>query len=311
MTVTIYAPASIGNISVGFDLLGVAISPIDGELLGDRVTVGAGTQGIILHLVGRWAHKLPENPHDNIVYQCAEFFLNYLREKQGLTIRLEKNLPIASGLGSSASSIVAALTALNEYFAKPFSSFELLKLMGIFEGRISGSIHYDNVAPSYLGGMQLMLDSTTRVSDSIPNFKHWFWLVAYSGIALSTAGMRNLVPNNFARETTINFGRNLANFVHASYRQDTKLAVAVLKDVLAEPYRAPEIPNFMRAKAALAEIGVLATGVSGSGPTLFCVTDDMNIAQAAKDYLLQSFIHTKQGFVHICRVDSQGARHRD
>ena len=255
--------------------------------------------------------KLPENRHDNIVYQCAEFFLNHLGENTGLALTLEKNLPIGSGLGSSASSVVAALTALNEFFAKPFSSFELMKLMGIFEGRISGSIHYDNVAPSYLGGMQLMLNSATSVSDRIPDFQHWFWVVAYPGISLSTAAMRKLVPNKYERATAIDFGRNLATFVHASYKQDGKLAAGVLKDVLAEPYRAPEIPNFLAAKAALAELGVLATGISGSGPTLFCVTDDIEIAKAAKDYLAQSYIDSEQGFTHICQIDQQGARRRD
>lgn len=311
MTVTIYAPASIGNLSVGFDLLGAAISPIDGEILGDRVTVSAVPEGIFLHSTGRWAHKLPQNPHDNIVYQCAEFFLNHLGENTGLALTLEKNLPTGSGLGSSASSIVAALTALNEFFTKPFSSFELIKLMGIFEGRISGSVHYDNVAPSYLGGMQLMLDSATNVSGAIPHFQHWFWIVAYPGISLSTAAMRRLVPDKFERATTIDFGRNLATFVHASYKQDAKLAVGVLKDVLAEPYRAPEIPNFVAAKAALAELGVLATGISGSGPTLFCVTDDINVAQAAKAYLAEFYIDSEQGFTYICQIDPQGARHRN
>lgn len=311
MTVTSYAPASIGNLNVGFDLLGAAIAPIDGQLLGDRVRVEGAPAGISLVTIGRYADRLPLKPQDNIVYQCAEFFINHLGQQVGLKITLEKNLPIGSGLGSSASSVVAALSALNDYFATPFSDYELIKLMGIFEGRISGAIHYDNVAPSFFGGMQLMVNGNQAVSASIPYFSHWYWLVAYSGEQLATAKMRQLLPSHYERQTTLAFGQNLAAFVHASYQQDAKLAASMLVDLLAEPYRASSISGFQTAKQALAAMSVLATGISGSGPTLFCVTDQLELAKQAKSYLEQHYIDAETGFVHICQIDPQGVRHRE
>ena len=308
MSVTIYAPASMGNVGVGFDLLGAALAPIDGSLLGDKVTVTAADSGISLALAGYWANKLPQNPQENIVYQCAEFFLAHLNKDAGLQLTLEKNLPVGSGLGSSASSVVAALMALNEYFDKPFNQQELLRLMGEFEGKISGSIHYDNVAPCYLGGMQLMLDTPKSVCEAIPDFKQWYWVVAYPGISLSTAKMRGLMPEQFNKQTTIDFGRYLSAFVHASYKQDAELAITVLKDVLAEPYRAGEIPKYSQAKAALAELGMLTTGISGSGPTLFSITDDLEVANRAQQWLNEHYIEADKGFSHICRIDDQGSR---
>lgn len=308
MSVTVYAPASMGNVGVGFDLLGAALAPLDGQLLGDKVSVSAAAQGINLTASGRWADKLPSDPQQNIVYQCGQFFVEKLNSQQGLNLHLQKNLPVGSGLGSSASSVVAALYALNEYFEQPYDQQALLKLMGDFEGQISGSVHYDNVAPCYLGGMQLMLDAPGKICDAIPHFKQWYWVVAYPGISLSTAKMRALLPEQYDKAVAIDFGRYLSAFVHASYQQDSQLALSVLKDVLAEPYRAEGIPGYSDARAALADLGMLTTGISGSGPTLFSVTDDLATAQKAQAWLDAHYLVNEQGFSHICKLDEQGTR---
>lgn len=312
MSLTVYAPASMGNVGVGFDLLGAALAPIDGSLLGDRVTIAAADAGVTLSQVGAWAHKLPNNPEDNIVYQCAVFFLKALgKEHQGVALTLEKNLPVGSGLGSSASSVVAALYALNEHFERPYDKQALLELMGEFEGKISGSVHYDNVAPCYLGGMQLMLNVPGAICEAIPSFKQWYWVVAYPGISLSTAMMRKLMPEQYDKSVVIDFGRYLSAFVHASYQQNAQLAIQVLKDVLAEPYRAAAIPGYDNARVALAELGMLTTGISGSGPTLFSVTDDLATANAAKAWLEANYLTEAGGFAHVCRLDEQGTRRVD
>lgn len=311
MSLTVYAPASMGNVGVGFDLLGGALAPIDGSLLGDRVSISSAASGIHLSLAGPWADKLPENQKENIVYQCAEFFLEQLNRVDGVSLVLEKNLPVGSGLGSSASSVVAALYALNEYFECPYDEQSLLRLMGVFEGKISGSVHYDNVAPCYLGGMQLMIDAPTKICDGIPTFDDWYWVIAYPGISLSTAKMRDLLPAQYDKGVAIDFGRYLSAFVHASYQDDSTLAISVLKDVLAEPYRAAEIPGYEGARSALAELGMLTTGISGSGPTLFSITDNLQTAQKAQSWLDQHYVEAGKGFSHICKIDTQGTRRID
>ncbi|MGX9462436.1 homoserine kinase [Shewanella sp. A14] len=304
----VYAPASMGNVGVGFDLLGAALAPIDGSLLGDKVMISAADRGIEYSQQGAWAHKLPLNGKDNIVYQCAEFFLDKLQRQDGIKICLEKNLPVGSGLGSSASSVVAALYALNEHFGQPFDQQALLGLMGEFEGKISGSVHYDNVAPCYLGGMQLMLNSSNKACATIPSFDNWYWVIAYPGISLSTATMRELLPQQYDKSVAIDFGRYLSAFVHASYQQDAELAIEMLKDVLAEPYRASAIPGYTDARSALAKLGMLTTGISGSGPTLFSVTDNLATAETAKNWLMEHYISEQGGFAHICKLDQLGTR---
>lgn len=312
MSVKVYAPASIANISVGFDTLGAALAPIDGSLLGDTVSIEAMNERVSLVVEGAWANKLPENPAENIVYQCAEFFMAQLAikgvETSGIKLTLSKNLPVGSGLGSSASSVVAALFALNEYFEQPFLEQDLLVLMGKFEGQISGSVHYDNVGPCYLGQMQLILNGKTQVCDTIPSFNQWYWVMSYSGVSLSTAKMRQLLPEQYDKSTAIEFGRHLSAFVHASYKQDEALAIEVLKDVLAEPYRAGSIPGYLDAKAQLTKMGMFATGISGSGPTLFSITNSLEKAQQAQAWLNEYYLKDDNGFSHICRIDPKGAR---
>src|SRR5690606_6698512 len=153
-SVVAYAPASSANLSVGFDVLGAALAPVDGSLLGDRVQVKAADVAFALSSVGRYAHKLPDDPKKNILYDCWVAYGEAL-EKRGLTMQplemvLEKNLPVGSGLGSSACSVVAALEGLNAFHGSPLNEHDMLLLMGEMEGRISGSVHYDNVAPCYL-----------------------------------------------------------------------------------------------------------------------------------------------------------------
>ncbi len=157
-SVVVYAPASIGNVSVGFDVLGAAVSPIDGTLLGDRVKVESHDEPFALQAVGHFVDKLPSDPKQNIVYDCWRVYARELDKKRisllSLKMTLEKNMPIGSGLGSSACSIVAALDALNRFHDEALNPTELLALMGEMEGQISGGVHYDNVAPCFLGGLQ-------------------------------------------------------------------------------------------------------------------------------------------------------------
>jgi homoserine kinase len=310
-SVVVYAPASIGNVSVGFDVLGAAVSPIDGTLLGDRVMVEASANEFELAAVGHFVDKLPSDPKENIVYDCWRVFARELDHKRipllPVKMTLEKNMPIGSGLGSSACSIVAALDALNQYHDKPLDETELLALMGEMEGQISGGVHYDNVAPCYLGGLQLMVEELGIISQSVPSFDEWYWVMAYPGITVSTAAAREILPAQYRRQDIIAHGRHLAGFIHASHAGQPKLAAKMIKDVIAEPYREKLLPNFAGARQYATTAGALATGISGSGPTLFSVCDSKDVAQRVANWLAENYVQNDQGFVHICRLDKQGS----
>ncbi|MCW1875627.1 homoserine kinase [Erwinia sp. INIA-01] len=305
--VKIHAPASIGNVSVGFDVLGAAVSPIDGTLLGDCVSVEAADEFSLLN-EGSFVSKLPADPKENIVYQCWDRFCEAIGKRVPVAMTLEKNMPIGSGLGSSACSVVAGLMAMNEFCGKPLNDTELLALMGELEGRISGSVHYDNVAPCFLGGMQLMLEENGIISQSVPGFDDWLWVMAYPGIKVSTAEARAILPAQYRKEDIIRHGRYLGGFIHACHTQQPELAAKLMQDVIAEPYRTRLLPGFAEAREAAADIGALACGISGSGPTLFAVCNQLDTAQRMADWLRQNYLQNDEGFVHICRLDTAGAR---
>ncbi|MFT6927771.1 MAG: homoserine kinase [Psychromonas sp.] len=312
MSVVAYAPASTANVSVGFDVLGGALTPINGDLFGDRVKIASGDSAFSLDCIGRYAHKLPVDFKENIVYQCYLGFENVLKKlnKELLPVKmtLEKNLPVGSGLGSSSSSIVAALEALNAWHDYPVDENSLLLLMGEMEGQISGSIHYDNVAPCYLGGMQLMVNEGGVISQTLPSFKEWYWVVAYPGISISTSAARNILPAQYRLSETLTYGRRLGAFVHACHSNQPDLAAKMLKDVIAEPYRSQLIPGFKEARLFAEQSGALAMGISGSGPTVFAVMTDLIQAQSLQHWLTENFLQNDDGFCHICRLDEQGAR---
>jgi homoserine kinase len=305
--IKVYAPASIGNVSVGFDVLGAAVSPVDGSLLGDCVSIEAA-ETFSLENQGRFVSKLPKKMEHNIVYQCWELFCERLGKKLNVAMTLEKNMPIGSGLGSSACSVVAALMALNEFAEKPFDQTTLLGMMGELEGRISGSIHYDNVAPCYLGGLQLIIEQNGIISQPVPAFENWYWVMAYPGIKVSTAEARAILPDSYSRHDIVNHGRYLSGFIHACHTNQPELAVTMIKDVVAEPYRTQLLPGFAKAREHAKQIGALACGISGSGPTIFTICDDKKIAEEMVQYLQQHYIQNDEGFVHICRLDMAGAR---
>ncbi|MFV0576400.1 MAG: homoserine kinase [Vibrio sp.] len=311
-SVAVYAPASIGNVSVGFDVLGAAVSPIDGTLLGDRVVVKAADTPFDLKTAGSFVSKLPTDPKENIVYTCWQVYAREL-EKKGVSLRplemtLEKNMPIGSGLGSSACSVVAALDALNQFHGNPLDEMALLALMGEMEGVISGGVHYDNVAPCYLGGLQLMLEELGIISQEVPCFDEWYWVMAYPGIKVSTAEARAILPSQYRRQDIIAHGRHLGGFIHACHSGQPELAAKLIKDVIAEPYREKLLPRFADVRKYAMSAGALACGISGSGPTMFTICREKDTAERVANWVQENYIQNEEGFVHICRLDKEGSR---
>ncbi len=307
--ISVFAPASIGNFSVGFDLLGLAIEPIDDAPLGDRIDIRPGTE-FRLEVVGPHAGDLPTDDADNLVFQAHSLFCRRLGEAdaQALPVHmvLHKNLPVCSGLGSSSASITAALLALNHQHDHPFSQAELLHMAAALEGRVSGSKHYDNVAPCLLGGLQLMTGLEDTPCVQVPFPEDWHLLVAHPGTQISTQQARAIVPQQLPLDRAIRFAGNLAVFIDALHQQDHDMAAEVMFDVIAEPHRKALIPGFDNFRDFARSVGATAVGISGSGPTVFAVCQDKHLAQRVHRYALRHFCQDA-GFAHICQANLTGA----
>lgn len=309
----VFAPASIGNLSVGFDALGLALEAIDGEPhFGDVVELHTGIQDDwTLQVRGAFADVLPEDPEQNIVMVSCRRFERATRalgkEIETLNVTLEKRLPVSSGLGSSASSIVAALVALNRFFGSPLNRHELLDLMAQMEGSISGGIHLDNIAPCLLGGLRLCMPDG-RHQYGLPWPGRWQVLVAWPGTRMETRMARELLPDKLRRSTAVAHGAQFARFVHELYSGAPRDAAECLVDMIAEPWRRDLIPGFTEARVALIGMGALAVGISGSGPTIFAIVDDSRVAEEGRRWLQTHFLQNSRGFVRLCRADLGGAR---
>jgi len=309
-----YAPASTGNVSVGFDLLGAALIRLDQKPLGDTVHVEFTEQDQLINS-GEFAHVCPQDKMQNLAWIAYVLFRAKLANNgsyPAVKMELVKSLPVGSGLGSSACSVVASLTALNRLFDFPYSDQQLLTLMGEVEAGASGDLHYDNVAPSYFGGLQLMSphdDPKIAPVIKLPNPDSWYWVVAFPGFSLPTKEAREVLPKQVDKSVAIDNAQYLAAFVAYLYQGEQTLAAKTIKDVIAEPYRADLIAGFKTSKDYLLQQDALAVGISGAGPTLFALTTDLAKAQQYKDYLEQHYLEQAgKGFVHICQCATQGAK---
>jgi homoserine kinase len=318
-SLTVYAPASIGNLSVGFDALGLALAPLDGTLLGDLVQVAPfrareSAADWRLQLDGPFAADLPQNPEDNIVIACCRAYEAAARQRSvaisPLRVRLSKRLPIGSGLGSSASSIVATLEALNRWHDNLLSMPEIFQLMAEMEGRISGEIHLDNVAPCLYGGLRLCPPGS-QTEYALPWPGAWRAVVCWPGTRLETREARAVLPDELPRKVAVRHGAQFAQFVHALHTSKLKLAAECVVDHIAEPYRRALLPGFDEARVALRKLGALAVGISGSGPTIFALVDHHEVTAKARDWMTANYQQNARGFVHVCRADLGGARSVD
>ncbi|TGE77702.1 homoserine kinase [Pseudoalteromonas sp. KS88] len=305
--IEVYAPASIGNFAVGFDALGAALAPIDDTLLGDVVAVSSASADEFI-CSGDYAHKLPTDASENLAYQCLVHFREHVAPNMPtVKLELKKNLPIGSGLGSSACSVVATFAALDKFADTKLSQVALIELMADFEAIVSGGRHYDNITPCYLGGLQLTGDLIPDKSLALPVDDSWYYVAAFPGFSLNTAKARSVLPTQLSMHASVEFAQRLSAFSTLLLTNRFDDALSIMSDEIAEPHRAPLITGFSEAKAALPELGAEIVSISGAGPTLFTVCKTLEAAKQCEQWLQSNYIN-EQGFCHICKLDNAGTR---
>lgn len=274
--VTAFAPATVANVSCGFDILGFAI----GEM-GDRVRVALSDEpGLRVVSITGDGGRLPLEPDKNTCSVAIQAFLDRLKSDQGLEISLEKGLPLGSGMGSSAASAAAALMAVNELMGNPFSKTDLVPFAMEAERVACGAAHADNVAPSILGGFVLIRDYAPLDIIKLPVPEGLYTTLIHPHIELRTADARSVLRRQISLQDAVVQSGNIAGLISALYTSDLKLLGRSLKDVIAEPYRALLIPGFYELREAIQKVGALGSGISGSGPTLFVLSESREIAEA-------------------------------
>jgi len=304
-TVRAYAPATVANVSCGFDVFGFAV-----DQPGDEVELVLNkTTDVTIRRIEGDGGRLPLEAMKNTAGVAVNAFLKALDSRQGVEITLFKNLPLGSGMGSSAASSVAALVGINHLLGEPFTKKELLPFAMEAERVACGSAHADNVAPSLLGGFVLIRGYSPLDVVSIPTPPELFCTLVHPQLELKTEDSRQVLKTSVSLKDAITQWGNIAGLVAGLMKPDFGLISRSLKDVIAEPVRSLLIPGFDEMKARAAEAGALGCGISGSGPTLFALSTEKQLACNVGKAIQEQFEKLKlKSEVYISRINDRGAK---
>jgi homoserine kinase len=301
---TAFAPASVGNVAIGFDILGFAV-----DALGDRVTVTRRAEpGVGITRIHGVAGELPTDPTRNTAGQALLAMQEALRLDFGFSMEIDKGIPLGSGLGGSAASAVGAVVAANALLAQPCSKLELLKFAMQGEAVASGSLHVDNISPSLFGGLVLTVGIDHPRVKQIPVPPDVRAVILHPHMFLSTKQARAILRRTVDLSDFVWQTANLAGFISGCYTNDLDMIRASLEDVVIEPQRQALIPGFQDVRRAAMEAGALGCSISGAGPTTFAWARESN-AVAVMDAMRSEFARKSIELDEwIVSIGSDGAR---
>jgi homoserine kinase len=305
-SVRVFAPASIGNIGPGFDLLGMAIAGMGDTIIAKKSQeIGVTISEITWE--GTPSANLPMRADQNTAGIAAQAVLSELKVKKGITFALHKGV-LGTGLGSSAASAVAAAFATNLLFGNKLSRAELIALAAIAESKVSGGFFLDNIGPSMMGGVTWN-NPFTREVVPLGVIEKAVVVIATPDFPLLTRESRKALPKTIPMETFISNMAYASMMAWAVAKKDVERFGRAILDKVAEPVRAPLIKGFDTAKQAALSEGALGCSISGAGASVFAITEDrkkaVKIGAAMKAAFLQ---HQVSASMTITTIDKKGAR---
>ena len=304
--IAVYAPGSVSNVACGFDTLGFALDE-PGDVVSAAPAKEAGVTIAAIHGDGG---RLPLDPARNTASAAAVALLRRLETIRGVVLTIHKGLPLASGIGSSGASAVAAVVAVNELLGRPAPMTMLLECAMAGEQAGCGAIHPDNVSPSLFGGFILARTAQPPDIVRLPVPEGLACAVLHPHIEVETGAARTLIGDHVPLKDATRQWANVGALVAALYSNDLALLSRSLVDHIAEPRRASLVPGFAEVKAAALGAGALGSSLSGSGPSIFALAESLEKAQAAGVAMQRAF--SLQGNVAsdlwVCPVGRQGAR---
>ena len=272
--VTAFAPASIGNLGVGFDMLGLALDGIGDRVSACRTDDAGVTIVEVRDLDGKLHLNLATDPEHNTASIAAQALWNDYGDDGGVELGVYKGVPLESGMGSSAASAVAAVVAVNELLGTPVSIERLLSYALVGERYASGGMHADNVAPCLLGGMifcpRVLLPDTVR----LPAPDGVSLVLMHPELKVDTAQARRKLAKSYSMEQWLSQQGYLGGFIAACAQNDIALIGKTLRDVIIEPQRIAVVPCFKAVKEAAEKSGALGVSLAGSGPSIFALCED-------------------------------------
>ncbi len=302
-TVTVFAPATIANLGCGFDVMGMALDEV-GDVLKMSAEDGDG-----LNIKNSCGIPLPSDKEKNVITPVVRAFLAKLGRTAQINIDVITKIYPGSGIGSSAASSAAAAYGMNELFDRPFSEQELVEFAMEGERLACGSAHADNAAPALMGGIVLVRGYNPLDVIKLPVPNSFYCSVVHPSIVVTTMESRSVLPREIPLSTAIEQWGNLGGLVAGLFNNDVKLIGRAMHDAVAEPHRKRFIPGFDELKEKVLEAGALAMNISGSGPSVFALSADREVALRVGETMKKHFKELSiNSDIYVMRVSDKGAK---
>lgn len=304
--IAVYAPGSVSNVACGFDVLGFALDE-PGDIV---IAAPQDDPGVSIAAIHGDDGRLPTDPRSNTASAAVLALLQRLETTRGVSLMIHKGLPLASGIGSSGASAVAAVVATNELLGRPAPLAMLLECAMAGEQAGCGAVHPDNVSPSLFGGFVLARSAQPPDIVRLPVPDGLACAVLHPRIEVETGAARKLLGDRVALQDATRQWGNLGALVAALYTNDLPLLSRSLVDHIAEPKRVSLVPGFAAVKSAVLAAGALGCSLSGSGPSIFALAASLDAARAAGDAMQRAFSAESNvgADLWVCPVGRQGAR---
>jgi homoserine kinase len=301
--IKLFCPATIANLSCGFDVLGLCLATAGDEMIVRKSDV----KGVrITKIVGA---DLPLETENNVAGVAALAMLEEVETEFGFEIEIYKHIKAGSGIGSSAASSAGAVFGINELLGRPFTRKELVKFAMQGEKLASGNAHADNVAPALLGGFTLVRCSNPLDIIKIESPSELYATVVHPQIELKTSDARSVLKQTVSLKSAITQWGNVGGLVAGLYTQDYELIGRSLHDEIIEPIRSMLIPGFDLIKQTAYENGALGSGISGSGPSIFALSKGKE--NADKIAKAMSAVYEEMNLpyeIHVSKVNDEGMK---
>ena len=301
--IKIFTPATVANISCGFDILGLCLDTVGDEMIVREVP----EKGIRLTKIT--GQELPLETHKNVAGVAGLALLEQVDASVGYEIEIYKKIKPGSGIGSSAASAAGAVFAINELLGKPFSKQELIYFAMQGEKLASGTEHADNVSPVILGGFTLVRSYKPLNVLKINSPDDLYATIIHPQIEVKTSDSRAVLKNQVSLKKMVTQMGNFGGLISGLYTSDYDLIGRSLHDEIIEPNRLVLIPEFNKIKKGVIQAGALGAGISGSGPSIFALSKGKETANIVGETMAEIYNTTDIDYdIHVSKINQQGVK---
>lgn len=301
--IKIFSPATVANVSCGFDVLGFCLDTVGDEMV-VRKTAEKGIK--ITKIEG---FDLPFEVENNVAGVAALAIYNDAKPNCGFEIEIYKNIKPGSGVGSSSASASGTVFAINKLLGNPYNNTQLTAFAMKGEAVASGCEHADNIAPALFGGFTLVKSTIPLDVLQIPTPSQLFTTIIHPQVEIKTSESRAILPEDIPLKNAITQWANVGSLIHGLHTSDYDLIGRSLNDVVIEPYRNKLIPYFNDVKETALAHGALGCGISGSGPSIFMLNKGQENALLVEKAITHIYAKTGIEFhTYTSKINTEGIK---